>query len=100
MVGTQVGDRLQVSLKNQFKALFSSIVGTLFMLIALYFLDFEPIAIKVFLFFWLVLTLPAVYLHLEYLIKNSSQKIQIKSDRLIVIQRNKSIDYRFVDRIG
>lgn len=97
MAGIQEGERMYVSLYNQFKALNFGIGGTLFMLIALYFLDFNPDAIKIFGIFWLAITLPTLYLHIEYLIKNSGQFIQVETDKLIVIQKSRSMDYKFSD---
>jgi hypothetical protein len=95
--GIQEGDKIYISLENHFKALKFGIVGTLFMLATLYFLRFNPDATMIFGFFWVALTAPALYLHIEYLLKNSGQSIKIENRKLVKTKRNKSIEYKFED---
>lgn len=97
MDGLQEGNKAFINLSNHFKALRFSILGTIFMLVALCFLDFKPDAIKVFGIFWLALTLPSLYLHIEYLIINSGQSIQLDCDQLIITQGSKSVGFKFAD---
>ena len=97
MDGIQEGDRLFLSLRNQFKALNFSIIGSIIMVIALYFLNFNPDAIRIFGIFWMVITLPALYLHFEYWIENRRKSIQIESDKLILTQGNKSVIYKITN---
>lgn len=47
--------------------------------------------------FYSIFALPALYLHLEYLIKNRGQTIQVESAKLILTEGNISTDYRFED---
>lgn len=53
------------------------------MIIVLYILSFEKEFIVVFLISWIIYTIPVLYLHTEYWIKNWSEKYEIKEGRII-----------------
>ncbi|MDO9257347.1 MAG: hypothetical protein Q7U54_17645 [Bacteroidales bacterium] len=58
-------------------------MGSTFMLLVLYLLKFEPDVVMVFLIFWLIYTIPAVYLYLEYLYVNLGVYIKFNTEGFI-----------------
>ena len=64
--------------------------GIAMMLVALYFLGFENNFVLAFEIWFAALTLPVIYLHLEYYLANRGMEIVIENDKLIVISRNKN----------
>ncbi len=58
------------------------------MLVALYLLKFNIDFVVVFGGMYVLLTLPLLYLHIEYYIANKKQEITIKDDELTVITQN------------
>ena len=58
------------------------------MFVTLYFLRFNINALIIFGIWFTVLTLPVIYLHIEYYIANRKQEIAIKDDELTVITQN------------
>ncbi|MDE5423319.1 hypothetical protein L3073_13955 [Ancylomarina sp. DW003] len=83
MDGTQEDSVFKVTVYNQLRALFLHLFGTLMMIIVLYILSFEKEFIIVFLITWIIYTIPVLYLHTEYWIKNWSEKYEIKEGRII-----------------
>ena len=80
-VGTQGGNmKIRISLSNQLRVLSFQFVGVILMLIILYFLNFNIDALTIFGIFFIALTLPAIYLHIEYYITNRKQEITIGDD--------------------
>ncbi|WP_298301732.1 hypothetical protein [Hydrotalea sp.] len=63
-------------------------MGMIFMFVTLYFLRFNINALIIFGIWFTVLTLPVIYLHIEYYIANRKQEIAIKDDELTVITQN------------
>jgi hypothetical protein len=68
-------------------------MGTLFMLIALYFLNFDRIFLLVFFSIWVLYTLPTLYLHFRYFLINKGQEIIIMNDELVLKYNNRE-DFR------
>ena len=79
---------LRISLTNQLRVMSFHFMGTIFMLIALFILKFNIDVLIIFGIWFTVLTLPVIYLHIEYYIANRKQEIAIKDDELSVISQN------------
>lgn len=58
-------------------------MGSVFMLMILFYLKFEPDAVLIFSILWLIYTIPEVYLYLEYLIVNMGVIVKLNNDGLI-----------------
>ena len=67
---------------NHFKIWSFHIMGSIFMLLVLYLLNFDPDAVMIFSIFWFVYTIPAVYLYIEYLFVNMGGSIKINDEGL------------------
>jgi hypothetical protein len=74
----------KVTAINQFKAMRFHLMGTIFMLITLYFLGFNSDAEVIFISAWIIYTLPALYLHLEYYFHDKGKTIEISSSEIII----------------
>lgn len=80
--------KLRISASNQLRVLSFHIMGTIFMLVALYLLKFNIEFVVIFGGMYVLLTLPILYLHIEYYIANKKQEITIKGEELTVITQN------------
>ena len=68
------------------------------MIITLFFLDFDSIALRVFGGLWVLLTIPVVFLHLEYYLRNRNMYFEIGENHILVKEGLKNeVDYRFED---
>jgi hypothetical protein len=88
MVSGEVKMILRISASNQLRVLSFHFMGTIFMLVALYLLKFNIDFVVIFGGMYVLLTLPLLYLHIEYYIANRKQEITIKDDELTVITQN------------
>lgn len=79
---------MRISTSNQLRVLSYQFMGMIFMFVTLYFLRFNINALIIFGIWFTVLTLPVIYLHIEFYIANRKQEIVIKDDELTVITRN------------
>lgn len=79
---------MRISTSNQLRVLSYQFMGMIFMFVTLYFLRFNINALIIFGIWFTVLTLPVIYLHIEYYIANRKQEIAIKDDELTVITQN------------
>jgi len=59
------------------------ILGSFFMLFVLFLSKFEPDAVIIFSIIWMIYTIPAVYLYLEYLSVNMGVSIKLNDDGMI-----------------
>lgn len=84
---------LQISFINHLKALKFHLMGTSFMLVVLYFLNFDKIFFIVFISTWILYTLPTLYLHFRYYFINKGIEITITNDELILRFKNKEDAY-------
>lgn len=75
--------KLQITFFNHLQALKFHLMGTFFMLVALYFLNFDRMFLIVFVGVWILYTLPTLYLHLRYYFINKGQEITISNDELV-----------------
>ncbi|MEO9805862.1 MAG: hypothetical protein ABJF04_21570 [Reichenbachiella sp.] len=96
MPGTEEG-KIGITLVNQVRASSIAILGIVLMLIALYFLDFNLDAIRIFSIFWIALILPVVYLHVEYFFSNLTLKLSLETDKLVLNKGGKDLIYVFTD---
>jgi len=68
------------------------------MLIALWLLSFDRDMMISFGLFWILVTIPVLYLHIEYYIKNRNEYIEITDDQISVKVVGKDTrNYRFAD---
>lgn len=78
----------RITINNHLKALKFHIIGTVIMVIALYFLRWDQDAIMIFSFFWLAYFIPAIYLHSEYYLKNYGERLEILENEIIFHDRD------------
>lgn len=79
---------LRITPGNHLKLMVFHIIGTTLMIIALYFFRFDQGMIRVFFIIWLIYTIPALYLHLEYYFKNRGQQLKILDGEIVFQDRN------------
>ncbi|MFC0262373.1 hypothetical protein [Fontibacter flavus] len=79
---------LRISAYNQLRVLSFHLIGTIFMLVALYLLKFNIDFVVVFGGMYVLLTLPLLYLHIEYYIANRKQVITIEDDEFTISTQN------------
>jgi len=81
---------LRISIGNHFQALSFHIIGTIFMLIVVYFLNFDQDAITVFSAIWIVYTIPTFYLHTEYWLRNYREEYKVSSSEIAYWSKGKA----------
>jgi hypothetical protein len=79
---------LRITPGNHLKLMVFHIIGTTLMIITLYFFRFDQGMMRIFLIIWLVYTIPALYLHLEYYFKNRGQQLKILDSEIVFQDRN------------
>jgi hypothetical protein len=79
--------KLKIKPLYHLQVLVHELSGILLMVIVLYFLEFNKSALTIFGIWFAVLTVPLIYLHLEYYIANRGQEVIIKNEELTVISR-------------
>jgi len=79
---------LRITAGNHLKPMVFHITGTALTIIALYFCRFDQNMMKIFLIIWLIYTVPALYLHLEYYLKNRGQELKILDSEIVFQDRN------------
>lgn len=82
---------LRISASNQLRAMSFHFMGTFFMFVVLYLLKFNSDFVIIFAGMFVLLTLPLLYLHIEYYIANRKQKIIIKDEEFTIIKQNGNI---------
>ena len=75
--------KLIMSFKNHYKAASYNITGLLIMFIFLAWLEFNEDAVFIFSICWVVYTIPVIYLHLEYYLRNRGEEYEIRNGELI-----------------
>ena len=87
--------RLAISAANQFRALIPHIVITFVMVLAMFLLSFERAIVLSFAGFWILFTLPVIYLHFEYLAANRAMTIEIDfNNQKIAVSKNDALQRR------
>lgn len=79
--------KLSITIRNHLRAMKFHIIGTVLMLIALYFLNWDIDAVIIFAFFWLAYFIPAIFLHLEYYLRNRVEQLEIFENEIILHDR-------------
>ena len=93
---------MKITIENQLRAWLFHILGSAMMLGCLWYLNFDPIFAVVFGIYWLIYTIPALALYIEYLIINKGQEIEIGQNKLIVNNSNgetRSYEIKDLDKI-
>jgi|GEM_PF-7066694 len=88
MADTLNRKNFNITFLNNVKVLKFSIVGTILMIVTLYFLRFDHEAIRVFFWIWCIINLPAIFLHIEYFVSNAGLKISKDGDKIIIERNN------------
>lgn len=86
---------MKITFKNHLKLLSFQFYGTLLMLVVLIYYRFEYDMLTIFSVFWLIYTIPAFYLHIEYYLKNKGKKIDISPNEITVEKNNNVTKYLF-----
>ena len=99
MVSGEVVMNLNIKLSNHFKVLYHELCGVALMIVVLSILKFDKNAFVVFGIWFTILTLPVIYLHIEYYIANRGIKIIIENGIFTVISRNKNMQTFKLDEL-
>ena len=94
MAGIQEDRYLKISLRNFLSLHLSTLILVLLGLIILYFLGFDKYFVQVFLVVWSLDLIPAIYLHLTYLIQNGGEEYEVRDDGLIRRKKGKEMVYK------
>jgi len=94
MVSGEVKMKLKIIPSYHLRVLSHEFSGIAIMLTTLYFLNFENDALLAFGIWFVIMTIPVIYLHIEYYLKNRGQEVIIKDEELTVISR-KGNTYKF-----
>jgi hypothetical protein len=84
---------LKITLRNHLKALSFHLLGTLMMLVVLLWLHFDKDITLIFAVFWLVYTIPTLYLHIEYYLQNKHDMFIIANQEITVEKHGKQTTY-------
>lgn len=85
--------QMRITLTNHIRLMSFHLMGTCLMLACLWFFNFDYDIFLVFMCFWLIYTIPALYLHIEYTIRNAGEEIEIFNDELIVKKKGREFRY-------
>ena len=85
--------RLKITAISHLRVLWFHISGSIMMLLALYFLDFEYNYVLSFGIMWLIYTLPAAWLHIEYWLKNQGMEFEMNNDGFIFLRNGKETKF-------
>jgi hypothetical protein len=88
---------IKINFSNQIILLSFHLQGILLMLITLYFLKFKIEAVLIFGIWLAILTLPVVFLHVEYYLANKGKIIIIKDDELLIKKGCNTVVFKFSD---
>lgn len=94
--------KLKITTFYHLRVLSHEFSGIAMMLIALYFLNFENDALLAFGIWFVLLTLPVIYLHIEYYFANRGQEIIIGDNSLLITTKNgntHSINFTEFDKV-
>lgn len=78
----------EITIGNHLKLMVFHVIGTSLMIIALYIFRFDLGMMKIFFIAWVVYTVPALYLHLEYYFKNRGQQLKILEEEFMFRSRS------------
>ena len=97
MDGIREDKILQVTIFNHFASLLSLLIATFLFIGILSYLRFEPDAIKIFVIFFFIDAVPALYLHIEYWLKNKGEEYEIRDNEIILRKHGKEKCYKNQD---
>ncbi|MES2617633.1 MAG: hypothetical protein V4613_07135 [Bacteroidota bacterium] len=84
---------MRITFANHLRVASFHLMGTALMLIILWYLSFEPTMVGIFTCFWVLYTLPVLYLHIQYTHRNAGEEIIVNANELIVRKNNE--EYRY-----
>lgn len=90
---------LKQSIKNHFYVLRFTFITTFLFGVGWIYFNFDPDYFKVVGIFIMTFTLPALYLHIEYAIRNAGVVIDITPEKVIVKNNNTNKEYKKSDII-
>lgn len=91
---------MSISTENHLRVASFHIIGTCIMLICLWWLQFNKDAVLVFFVIWIIYTLPAFYLHMEYYLYNRGESYEISGNELIQYRDGQTRRYNSSDIIS
>lgn len=97
MVGIREDKILRVTIFNHFESSFRLLIACVGFICILIYLKFEPDAITVFGIGLLIDAVPALYLHIDYWLKNRGEEYEIRDSEIILRKHGKVISYRNQD---
>jgi hypothetical protein len=97
MAGTRVDRIFRITPFTHFASLLSLLIACIGILCILIYLRFDTDALSVFGIGLLVDAIPALYLHIEYWIKNNGEEYEIRDSEIILRKHDKEISYRKQD---
>lgn len=97
MAGIQDYNRLKLSFRNHFVALYSLLFLTILMIGILAWLRFDRPAVVIFGIFYLIDLIPVLYLHIEYWLKNKNETYEVHFDELVQFKNGEKTIYKVSD---
>lgn len=97
MDGIREDKILQVTIFNHFASLLSLLIACVGITSILVYLRFDPDAVTVFGIGLLIDAIPALYLHIEYWIKNKGEEYEIRDSEIILRKHGKEMTYKNQD---
>lgn len=97
MDGIRGGKILQMAINNHFVTSFRLLIACVGFICILIYLKFDPDAITVFSIALLIDAVPALYLHIEYWIKNRGEEYEIRDNEIILRKHGKEMSYKNQD---
>lgn len=88
---------LKLNFFNHFAALFSLLIVTVLMITCLIWLNFDRDIVLIFSIFYLLDALPALYLHVEYYLRNRGESYEISKNELVRYKNGEQTYYNISD---
>lgn len=79
---------IKITIANHLHVLKFHLIGTLLMIITLGFFSFQKELLIIFSITWMVYTIPALFLHVEYYLANRNQQLTIIENQIILQERD------------
>jgi|ETNmetMinimDraft_35_1059890.scaffolds.fasta_scaffold99882_2 hypothetical protein len=94
MDGVLSGKILKITSYAHFVALLSLLIVTVLFTGSLFYFNFDSDAIVIFGIYWVVYSLPSLYLHMEYWLKNRGEEYELSASELIRRKRGEETVYK------
>lgn len=88
---------MKITISNHIRVASFHIFGTIIMFLTVWLFSFEKDIIMMACCIWVIYTIPALYLHIDYYNTNNGEKIEIYYDKIIVKKRGEQIKYNHED---